>query len=61
MTVYEKFYKHDDCFMMKALSEYLSSDTECDDCPVKELCKQHNDISCRGIFHMWLQKEDEHA
>lgn len=61
MTVYEKFYKYDDRFMIKALSDYLSSDTECDDCPISELCKHNSDIKCYENFEMWLQKEVEDA
>lgn len=61
MTVYEKFFKYDDSFMLKALAIYLSSDTECDACPVSELCKENNDLSCRKVFLMWLQKEVEDA
>ena len=50
MTVYEKFFKYDDIFMLKALAIYLSDDTDCDDCPVSELCKENNDLSCRNVF-----------
>ena len=61
MTVYEKFYKYDDRLMIKALSDYLSSDTECDACPISEFCKNNQDRSCRGVFYRWLKKEVEDA
>ena len=57
MTVYEKRYKNDDSLMIKALAEYLSSDIECEDCPADVICLNNN-LSCRGVFEMWLQKEE---
>lgn len=61
MTVYEKFYKNDDSFMMKALAYYLSDDTDCDACPISEICKNSNDCSCSVIFYRWLKKEVKDA
>lgn len=60
MTRYEKFYKNDDRFMIKALAEYLSSDIECEDCPADEICLNDN-LSCRECFRVWLLKEVEDA
>lgn len=61
MTVYEKFYKHDDRYMIAALADNLSY-TDCDVCQISELCKNHNEMNCKEIFSMWLQKEaDEDA
>lgn len=57
MTVYEKFYKNDDSFMMKALAYYLSDYTDCDTCPISEICKNHNDFSCSLLVYKWLKKE----
>lgn len=62
MTVYEKFYKHDDRYMIAALADHLSYCTDCDVCQISELCKNHNEINCIEVFSMWLQKEtDENA
>ena len=58
MTVYEKFYKNDDHLMIKALSDYLSSDISCDECQISELCKQNPDYACFAIYKMWLEKEE---
>lgn len=58
MTVYEKFYKNDDSFMIKALSDYLSYEVSCDECQISELCKQNPDYACFAIFKMWLEKEE---
>ena len=58
MTVYEKFYKNDDHYMIAALADHLSSYTDCDVCQLSELCKNHNnELNCKEIFYMWLQKE----
>lgn len=58
MTVYEKFFKNDDSFMIRALADYLSSEKSCDECPISELCKQNPDLTCFAIFKMWLEKEE---